>query len=72
MNLLHKPYSLKGYSINVIKEIPCTDTYIVDIKGKNIDARKVVTYDQLQGKETIVFDSLWIEQMTIDMLKNKR
>jgi len=72
MNNYTKPSYLKGYQFEVIKEMPWSDSYVIEINGKDFHGRKVVGRDEVLGKKTIHWDGPDLEKELIANLKAKK
>ena len=67
-----KPSYLKGFEFEVLKEIPATDTYIIEIKNKDFHSVKVITKEELLGIKRIHFDGIDLEKDRLESLKRKK
>jgi hypothetical protein len=67
-----RPDYLKGYQFTVLHEIPCTDSYIIEVEGKDFKGRKIVSKDHVLGYKRIVWDGVILEQEMIKWNKEKK
>jgi len=67
-----KPSYLKGYQFTVLKEIPCSDSYIIELIGNKFCGRKIISKEELLGKKRIVWDGVAMEKVIVESLKSKK
>jgi hypothetical protein len=67
-----RPAYLKGCHFDVLQEIPCTDSYIIEVIGKDFVGRKLVSKDQVLGYKRIIWDGVIIEEELLKSLKEKK
>jgi hypothetical protein len=62
---------MKRMQFSVLREISCTDSYIIEVLGKNFNGRKLVTKDQVLGLTKIIWDGPVMEKLMVESLKSK-
>jgi hypothetical protein len=67
----NKPSYMKGFQFTVLYEIPCTESYVIEVIGKNFNGRKLVSKEEVLGKKKIHWDGMDMEKVIVESLKNK-